>query len=101
MSLRTMSYDVAEYEKQAYLTRQKVKGKKNLSSGEFLSGFRKTDLKQIFNFIRNSRNGMKLKELLYSDSVYQTMDEASYDIITAFTHATELTNRKLEPSEEK
>ena len=43
MPLRTMSYDVAEYEKQAYLTRQKVKGKKNLSPSEFLSGFRKTD----------------------------------------------------------
>ena len=27
------------------------------------------------------------------------MDEAAYDVITAFTHATELTNRKLEPNE--
>ncbi|MBQ5674734.1 MAG: Rpn family recombination-promoting nuclease/putative transposase [Lachnospiraceae bacterium] len=160
MPLRTMSYDVAEYEKQAYLTRQKVKGKKNLSPGEFLSGFRKTDrlhpcitlvlfwgdkwdgptdlydlldfedippalkkmvnnyplhiidvntfentdafetdLKQIFNFIRNSRNGMKLKELLNSDSAYHAMDEIAYDVITAFTHATELANRKLEPNE--
>ena len=43
MPLRTMSYDVAEYEKQAYFTRQKVKGKKNLNPAEFLSGFRKTD----------------------------------------------------------
>ena len=58
-----------------------------------------TDLKQIFNFIRNSRNGMKLKELLNSDSAYQAMDEAAYDVITAFTHATELSNRKLEPNE--
>ena len=58
-----------------------------------------TDLKQIFNFIRNSRNGMKLKELLNSDSAYRAMDEAAYDVITAFTHATELTNRKLEPNE--
>ena len=44
---------------------------------------------------------MKLKELLNSDSAYQAMDEAAYDVITAFTHATELTNRKLEPNEEK
>ena len=58
-----------------------------------------TDLKQIFNFIRNSRNGMKLKELLNSDSAYEEMDEAAYDVITAFTHATELINRKLEPNE--
>ena len=160
MPLRTMSYDVAEYEKQAYFTRKEMKGLKNLTTGEFLSGFRKTDrlhpcitlvlfwgdnwdgptdlydllnfedippelvklvnnyplhlidinkfentdafetdLKQIFNFIRNSRNGMKLKELLDSDSAYQAMDEAAYDVITAFTHATELTNRKLEPNE--
>ena len=42
---------------------------------------------------------MKLKELLNSDSVYQAMDEAAYEVITAFTHATELTNRKLEPNE--
>ena len=42
---------------------------------------------------------MKLKELLNSDSAYQAMDEAAYDVITAFTHATELTNRKLEPNE--
>ena len=160
MPLRTMSYDVAEYEKQAYFTRKEMKGLKNLTTGEFLSGFRKTDrlhpcitlvlfwgdnwdgptdlydllnfedippelvklvnnyplhlidinkfentdafetdLKQIFNFIRNSRNGMKLKELLNSDSAYQAMDETAYDVITAFTHATELTNRKLEPNE--
>ena len=42
---------------------------------------------------------MKLKELLNSDSAYQAMDEAAYDVITAFTHATELKNRKLEPNE--
>ena len=29
------------------------------------------------------------------------MDEAAYDVITAFTHTTELTNRKLEPNEGK
>ena len=42
---------------------------------------------------------MKLKELLNSDSAYHAMDEIAYDVITAFTHATELTNRKLEPNE--
>ena len=43
MPLRTMSYDVAEYEKQAYLTRPTAKENKTLTSAEFLSGFRKTD----------------------------------------------------------
>ena len=42
---------------------------------------------------------MKLKELLNSDSAYHAMDEIAYDVITAFTHATELANRKLEPNE--
>ena len=153
-----MSYDVAEYEKQAYLIGQEVKNKKGLSSAEFLSRFRKedrlhpcitlvlywgdkwdgpidlqdilnfenipaelkryvnpyplhlidintfentdvfqTDLKQIFNFIRHSRNGMKLKEIINSDEAFEHMDEAAYDVITAFTHATELTNKKPQP----
>ena len=160
MPLRTMSYDVAEYEKQAYLISQEVKKQKGLSSAEFLSRFRKedrlhpcitlvlywgnkwdgptdlhdilnfenippelkrlvnpyplhlidintfentdafqTDLKQIFNFIRHSRNGMKLKEIINADKAFEHMDEAAYDVITAFTHATELTNKKPQPDE--
>ena len=160
MPLRTMSYDVAEYEKQAYLIGQEVKKQKGLSSAEFLSRFRKedrlhpcitivlywgdkwdgptdlqdilnfenippelkkfvnpyplhlidintfentdafqTDLKQIFNFIRHSRNGMKLKEIINADKAFEHMDEAAYDVITAFTHATELTNKKPQPDE--
>ena len=160
MPLRTMSYDVAEYEKQAYLIGQEVKNQKGLYSAEFLSRFRKedrlhpcitlvlywgdkwdgptdlqdilnfenippelkrfvnpyplhlidintfentdsfrTDLKQIFNFIRHSRNGMKLKEIINSDKAFEHMDEAAYDVITAFTHATELTNKKPQPDE--
>ena len=39
-----------------------------------------------------------MKALLNSDSAYQAIDEAAYDVITTFTHATELTNRKLEPN---
>ena len=160
MPLRTMSYDVAEYEKQAYLIGREVKNQKGLSSAEFLSLFRKedrlhpcitlvlywgnkwdgptdlhdilnfenippelkrlvnpyplhlidintfentdafqTDLKQIFNFIRHSRNGMKLKEIINSDKAFEHMDEAAYDVIAAFTHATELTNKKPQPNE--
>ena len=152
MPLRAMSYDVAEYEKQAYHIRQKVKELKNLTPAEFLSGFLRTDLlhpcitlvlywgnnwdgpkdlydllnfedippelrklvnnyplhlidiskfentdvfqtdlKQIFDFIRCSKDGKKLKHLVSSDSAYQNLDEAAYDVIAAFTHAKELT----------
>ena len=51
--------------------------------------------------IREAILKVSRKEDLTYDEAYQTMDEASYDIITAFTHDTELTNRKLKPSEEK
>ena len=155
MPLRAMSYDVAEYEKQAYRIRQKVRKMKNITPAEFLSGFLKTDrlhpcitivlywgdnwdgakdlydllnfenippelrklvnnypihlidiskfentdvfetdLKQIFDFIRCSKDGAKLKELVNSDKAYQNMDEAAYDVIAAFTHAKELTSIK-------
>ena len=153
MPLRAMSYDVAEYEKQAYHIRQKVKEMKNITSAEFLSGFLRTDclhpcitivlywgnnwdgpkdlydllnfenippelrklvnnyplhlidiskfentdvfqtdLKQIFDFIRCSKDGKKLKQLVNSDSAYQNLDEAAYDVIAAFTHTKELTH---------
>ena len=155
MPLRAMSYDVAEYEKQAYHIRQKVKELKNLTPAEFLSGFLRTDLlhpcitivlywgnnwdgpkdlydllnfedippelsklvnnyplhlidiskfentdvfqtdlKQIFDFIRCSEDGAKLEELVSSDSAYENLDEAAYDVIAAFTHAKELTRIK-------
>ena len=58
-----------------------------------------TDLRQIFNFIHHSRNGMKLKENINSDETFEHMEEAAYDVITAFTHATELTNKKPQPNE--
>ena len=41
--------------------------------------------------VRCSKDGKKLKELVSSDSAYQNMDEAAYDVIAAFTHAKELT----------
>ena len=155
MPLRNMSYDVAEYEKQAYHIGKNVKKQKDITSAEFISRFRKedrlhpcitlvlywgekwdgptdlhdilnfenippelkrlvnhyplhlidmnqfentdifeTDLKQIFDFIRNSKNGVKLKDLVNSDIAYQNMDEAAYDVITAFTNAKELEHIK-------
>ena len=58
-----------------------------------------TDLKQIFDFIRNSRNGVKLKDLVNSDIAYQNMDEAAYDVIAAFTNAKELEHIKSKHKE--
>ena len=155
MPLRTMAYDVAEYEKQAYFVRQKVKDVKGISSSEFLSGFRKTDrlhpcitlvlhwgdhwdgatdlhglldfeniplelrklvnnyplhlidirnfentdifetdLKQVFDFIRYSKDGEKLKHLVETDCAYRNISEDAYDVIAAFTHADQLTENK-------
>ena len=155
MPLRTMAYDVAEYEKQAYFVRQKVKDVKGISSSEFLSGFRKTDrlhpcitlvlhwgdcwdgatdlhglldfeniplelrklvnnyplhlidirnfentyifetdLKQVFDFIRYSKDAEKLKHLVETDCAYRNISEDAYDVIAAFTHADQLTENK-------
>lgn len=41
MPLRCMSYDAAEYERQAALARNRVRRQKGISSAEFLSGFAK------------------------------------------------------------
>lgn len=43
MPLRNMSYDVAEYERQASHIRRHLRGRKGLSRSEFLSGFTKID----------------------------------------------------------
>lgn len=41
MPLRSMGYDLAEYERQAKESRKKIQKEKGISSAEFLSGFRK------------------------------------------------------------
>lgn len=43
MPIRTMSYDLAEYEKQVSKVSKKIKRMKGITSAEFLSGFRKSD----------------------------------------------------------
>lgn len=43
MPLRTMEYDLAEYEKQAAKIRKQISKAREISSAEFLSGFRKED----------------------------------------------------------
>ena len=155
MPLRTMAYDVGEYERQAAIIRKRIRKRKGISRGEFLSGFAKnsrlhpcvtivlfygkcwdgsrdlhgildfadipeemkglvnnyrinlleirkltdtnvfrTDLRQVFEFIRCSEDKVKLKELVEGDRVYSEMEEDAYDVAVAFTKADELIDRK-------
>lgn len=54
----------------------------------------KTDLKQVFDFIRCSSDKKKLRELVEKDDVYKEMDEEAYDVAVAFTKANELAGVK-------
>lgn len=151
MPLRTMEYDVREYQRQAAIIRKRVRAGKKLTAAEFLSGFTKeeklhpcvtfvlyygeewdggrelhdlldftgipeqmkvlvnnykihlieikklqdtgvfkTDLKQVFDFIRYSKDKKKLKELVENDEAYQSLDEDAYDMVALYTNSTEL-----------
>lgn len=151
MPLRSMGYDVAEYERQADVISRSLRRKGKLTRAEFLSGFTgksrlypcltlilffgenwdcgrdlhslldftdipcelrtmvnnytinlveirklentavfQTDLKQIFDFIRCSKDKEKLKQLVENDAAYQDMDEDAYDMAAAYTNAEEL-----------
>ena len=46
----------------------------------------RTDLKQIFDFIRFSRERDRLLTLIRSDPAYQEMDEAAYDMVSAYVN---------------
>ena len=156
MVLRTMAYDVSEYERQASLIRKKIrKQKTGLSAPELLYGFGKysrlfpvitfvlfygdewsaathlheiidftdippelaelvpdyplniikvkdltdtnvfhTDIRQVFDVIRFSKDSSKLKQLVSSDSYYQKMDEDAFDFVATHTHSSELFNVK-------
>ncbi len=54
----------------------------------------KTDVKQVFDFIRYSRNKGKLRELIKNDPAYQALEEEAFDVITHYTNAAELINKK-------
>lgn len=54
----------------------------------------RTDLKQVFDFIRYSKDKGKLKELVEKDAAYQELDEDAYDMAVAYTHAEELVAAK-------
>lgn len=54
----------------------------------------RTDLKQVFDFIRYSENKAKLGELIRTDAAYRAIDGDAYDMIAAYTNANELVNAK-------
>ncbi|MBQ9926392.1 MAG: hypothetical protein IJO65_00315 [Lachnospiraceae bacterium] len=54
----------------------------------------RTDLKQIFDFIRYAKDKKRLRELVQSDPAYQDMDEEAYDMVAAYTRAEELVSVK-------
>ena len=61
----------------------------NMTKLENVDVFR-TDLKQIFSFLKYAKDKSKLKELISSDPAYQELDEEAYDMIAACTHAVRL-----------
>lgn len=50
----------------------------------------KSDLKQVFDFIRFSEDKMQLRKLVKSDVYYAEMEEDAYDVAVAFTNADRL-----------
>ena len=54
----------------------------------------KTDVKQVFDFIRCSSDENALKELVESDDYYKNMEEDAFDVAVQYTNATELIEAK-------
>lgn len=54
----------------------------------------KTDLRQVFDFIRFSKDKNRLRQLVENDASYREMDEAAYDVAVGFTRAHELVEIK-------
>ncbi len=49
-----------------------------------------TDLKQVLDFIRYSKDKKKLRELVEQEKVYRHMDREAFDVAMTFTHSREL-----------
>ena len=56
----------------------------------------RTDVKQVFDFIRCSGDRKELAELVQNDKAYQTMEEDAYDVVTQYVKADELIQVKDE-----
>ena len=54
----------------------------------------KTDVKQVFDFIRCSQDKKALKELVERDEYYKSMEEDAFDVAVQYTNATELIEAK-------
>lgn len=54
----------------------------------------KTDVKQVFDFIRCSNDKKALKELVDTDDYYKNMEEDAFDVAVQYTNATELIEAK-------
>ena len=59
----------------------------------------RTDLKQVFDFIRYSKEPDKLYELVKIDPAYQELDEEAYDVIAEYANFVELREMKKENQE--
>lgn len=54
----------------------------------------KTDVRQVFDFIRCSEDKNALKELMEGDAYYQNMEEDAFDVVVQYANATELVGLK-------
>lgn len=54
----------------------------------------RTDLKQVFDFIRYSDDMNKLLELVENDAYYRAMDDEAFDVVTKYTNSKELVRAK-------
>lgn len=59
----------------------------------------RTDLKQVFDFIRYSEDGSKLRKLIEQDVAYQHLDEDAYDMVALYTKSTEMLELKNQSME--
>lgn len=50
----------------------------------------KTDIRQVFDFIRCSEDEKKLRELIENNEEYQNMEEDAFDVAVQYTNAEEL-----------
>ena len=54
----------------------------------------KTDVRQVFDFIRCSNDKNALKRLVETDDYYKNMEEDAFDVAVQYTNATELIEAK-------
>ena len=54
----------------------------------------KTDVKQVFDFIKYSDDKQKILELVEGDEYYQQMDDDAFDVVAKYTNSKELVKAK-------